>query len=136
MTLVLDTDICSYLLKRRHPKLIERVAQTEVGELAVSSVTSFELRFGVRRLREAGRWAGVIEAFLRNLQVLPFDEHAAAAAADIRAELEAVGTPIGAYDLLIAGHVRALGWTLVTNNRREFRRVSGLVLEDWLADSS
>lgn len=134
MTFVLDTDVCSYLLRRSHPELIERVARIEAGELAVSAVTSFELQFGVRRLREPGRWTHVIEAFLRNLQVLAFDESAAAAAADIRAELETAGTPIGAYDLLIAGHVRALGLTLVTNNQREFGRVRGLALEDWVGD--
>jgi len=88
------------------------------------------MRFGVRRLPEPGRWTHVIEAFLGNLQVLPFDGRAAAAAADIRAELEAAGTPIGACDLLIAGHVRALGSTLVTNNQREFERVRGLTLEN------
>ncbi len=132
MTFVLDTDICSYLLKRSHPKLIERVADVEAGELTISAVTSFELQFGVRRLPQPGRWTHVIEAFLSNLQVLPFDEAAAAAAADIRAELEGDGTPIGAYDLLIAGHVRALGSTLVTNNEREFERVRGLTLENWV----
>jgi len=134
VTFVLDTDICSYLLKRSHPELIERVASVEPGELGISAVTSFELRFGVRRLRKPGRWVHVIEAFLRNLRVLAFDERAATATADIRAELEAAGTPIGAYDLLIAGHVRALGSILVTNNQREFARVRGLALENWVAD--
>lgn len=132
MTFVLDTDVCSYLLKRSHPELIERVAKVEAGELAISAVTSFELQFGVRRLPEPGRWEHVIETFLRNFQVIAFDERAAATAADVRAELEATGTPIGAYDLLIAGHVRALGSTLVTNNQREFGRVRGLRLENWV----
>lgn len=134
MRVLLDTDICSYLLKRTSPELIERVSATKPGELAVSAVTAFELHYGVQRLTDAERWLGVVRAFLDNLDILPFDALAAREAAAVRAELARAGTPIGAYDLLIAGHARAVGSTLVTNNEREFRRVSGLRVANWLRE--
>lgn len=135
MTHILDTDICSYLMKRTHPVLIERVKSFKPGELKVSAVTLFELEFGVLRSQQPERLRPIIEGFLVNVEVLPLSPGAAAEAGAVRMELEADGTPIGAYDPLIAGHVRHLGATLVTNNVREFSRVSGLKLEDWLRSS-
>jgi tRNA(fMet)-specific endonuclease VapC len=129
---VLDTDVCSYLLKRSHPVLIERVLGCATGELAVSAVTAFELHYGALRLPTPNRWMPIIDRFLQNFEVLPFQGSAARAAGEVRAELAAAGEPIGAYDLLIAGHVRALDATLVTNNTREFSRVPGLRIENWL----
>lgn len=132
MTYVLDTDICSYLMKRTHPALIERVRGFQPGELKISVVTVFELEFGLLRSQQQERLRPIIEGFLVNVEVLPLTSDAAAEAGAVRMELEASGTPIGAYDLLIAGHVRSLDATLVTNNLREFSRVPGLRLEDWV----
>lgn len=132
MKVLLDTDICSYLLKRTHPALVDRVRASSPGELSISAVTVFELEFGARRLPEADRWLDVIGAFLANLEILPFDTPAAREAAGVRAELESDGRPIGAYDLLIAGHARALGATLVTNNTRGFSRVGNLRIDNWV----
>lgn len=128
---LLDTDICSYLMKRTHPQLIERVRLFAPGHLKVSGVTVFELTFGAHRSPRCGEILRVIAAFLENVEVLPFDRAASVAAGRARAELAASGQPIGAYDVLIAGHARALGATLVTHNVREFSRVPGLTVEDW-----
>lgn len=131
MRFVLDTDACSYLLKRTHPDLEARVCAFEPGELQVSVVTVSELCYGALRLPTPERWMQVIDRFLDQVEVLPLEASAAREAGLIRAELAASGTPIGSYDLLIAGQVRSLGRTLVTNNEREFRRVDGLRIENW-----
>ncbi len=127
---LLDTDICSYVMKRRHIALIDRIRGFATGELKVSVVTVYELEFGAQR---SGRpeIARVIRAFLANVEVLLFDSPAAREAGEIRARLAAAGKLIGAYDLLIAGHARSLGAVLVTNNVREFSRVRDLQLQNW-----
>ena len=132
MTYLLDTDICSYVMKRSHPALIERVRSFAFRELSVSAVTVFELEFGARRSGRYDALMRVIHAFLDNVEVLPFDRAAAAEAGAIRADLHAAKATIGAYDLLIAGHARATGSILVTNNVREFSRVPALALENWM----
>lgn len=128
---LLDTDICSYLMKRRSRALIQRVSRFPPRELKVSVVTFYELEFGARRSGRREDLLAVINAFLDNVEVLSFDHAAARHAAQIRAELTAAGTIIGAYDLLIAGHARSAGATLVTNNVAEFSRVRDLELENW-----
>ena len=128
---LLDTDICSFLMKRTHPALIERVRAFEPRELRTSTVTVYELEFGARRSGRYETLSRIIQAFLDNVEVLPFDGAAAREAGAVRAELTDAGNVIGAYDLQIAGHARALGAVLVTNNVREFERVAGLRIENW-----
>jgi tRNA(fMet)-specific endonuclease VapC len=129
---VLDTDICSYLMKRTRPALIERVKTFAARELKISAVTLFELEYGILRSDRGEKLRRVVRAFLENVEILAWTAPAAAEAGAVRAELAAAGTLIGAYDLLIAGQVRSLDATLVTNNRQEFSRVSGLRLADWV----
>jgi tRNA(fMet)-specific endonuclease VapC len=129
---LLDTDICSYLMKRAHPALVDRVSSFGPRELKVSVVSVFELEFGIRRSDRQEMLRRVVRAFLDNVEVLDWTTPAAEHAGAIRAELATLGAPIGSYDLLIAGHARSLGATLVTNNHREFRRVAGLSLTDWI----
>ena len=131
MTYLLDTDICSYLMKRTHPALIERVKAFAPRELKVSVVTVFELEYGAKRSGRYDALMRVIRAFLDNADLLPFDFGAASEAGAIRAHLDAARVTIGAYDLLIAGHARSTGSTLVTNNVREFSRVPALAIENW-----
>jgi len=128
---LLDTDTCSYLMRRTHPALIDRVRAFHAGELKVSVVTQYELEYGVRRSDRVEELGLVVAAFLGNVEVLPFDVPAARRAAQVRGGLAASGTMIGSYDLLIAGHALALGATLVTNNTQEFGRVPGLRVENW-----
>jgi len=128
---VLDTDICSYLMKRTQPALIERVKTFAPRDLKVSVITLFELEYGILRSDRRDSLRRVVQAFLENVELLVWTDSAAREAGAVRAELAAAGNPIGAYDLQIAGHARSLGATLVTNNLREFSRVSGLRLADW-----
>ena len=128
---LLDTDICSYAMKRRSPPLQTRLIDFAPGELKVSVITVFELRFGACRSPESERIWAIISAFLSNVEILNFDQQAAQHAASIRAELEKSGQKIGSYDLLIAAHARAAGATVITNNVREFGRVAGLAVENW-----
>lgn len=131
---VLDTDVCSYAMKRRYASLVGRIQEFAVGQLKVSAVTVYELKHGARRSGRYERLIRVIDAFLDNVEILPFGSSAARHAGDIRADLEARGTPIGAYDLLIAGHARALDATLVTGNLGELSRVDGLRVESWVSE--
>jgi tRNA(fMet)-specific endonuclease VapC len=128
---VLDTDICSYLMKRAHPALIERVKAFAPRDLKISVITLFELEYGILRSDRRDPLRRVVGAFLQNVEVLVWTASAATAAGAARAELAAAGSPIGAYDLLIAGQVRSLDATLVTNNLRKFTRVPGLRVADW-----
>ncbi|MDY7092120.1 MAG: type II toxin-antitoxin system VapC family toxin [Acidobacteriota bacterium] len=134
MTFLLDTDTCSFLMKRSSRSLIDKVQQFAPGELKVSTVTVYELEHGLQRRPEAHQLHRVVNAFLHNVEVLPFDAQAARHAGAIRAHLERAGTPIGAYDLLIAGHARSAGATLVSHNLREFQRVPELSIADWALD--
>lgn len=131
MTFLLDTDICSFAMKRRFPELQARLVQFEVGELKVSAASEYELHTGALKLGNSRCLRQAIDDFLSLVDVLDFDRSAARSAASVRSRLEAAGQPIGAMDMLIAGHALSIGATLVTNNVREFRRVEGLTIENW-----
>jgi len=122
-------------MKRTFPGLVEKIRHFAPGELRVSAVTAYELEYGAHKSGDFEKRNAVIRAFLRNVEILPFDLTAAREAGMIRAELARAGTPIGAYDLMIAGHARALPATLVTHNLREFSRVGELPVEDWTSQS-
>jgi tRNA(fMet)-specific endonuclease VapC len=127
---LLDTSVLIELLRGRAETARSRFVDAR-GSIAVSTISVHELAYGVERSArpEANREA--VTELLSLVTVLPFDEPAAAAAAAIRADLARRGTPIGAFDFLIAGHALAMGMTVVTNNLSEFARVHGLVVEDW-----
>ena len=128
--ILLDTNICIYLINARPPAVLARFRQHRMGEIGVSSVVVAELSFGVAKSGSA-RNRQALEMFLAPLAVLPFDDAAAWSYGQLRAELEARGTPIGALDTLIAAHALSLHALLVTHNTREFAQVSGLQLADW-----
>jgi len=127
---MLDTDIAIYVIKNR-PAVARACFQQHQGQLCVSSVTVMELMFGAEKSMQTQRNMRDIEGFMARLTVLPYEEKAALHTAQIRAELEKTGTPIGGYDCMIAGHARSCGLVVVTNNTREFQRVSGLRVENW-----
>ncbi|MFT4189781.1 MAG: type II toxin-antitoxin system VapC family toxin [Aeromicrobium sp.] len=127
---LLDTNILIFLLRRRDEVLRPRLVANE-GRLAVSTVSVMELFYGVERSRDPRQARLGVESLLAQVDVLDMDARAAEHAAEIRAGLASAGTSIGSYDVLIAGHARSAGLTVVTNNRREFDRVPGLVVEDW-----
>jgi len=132
MRYLLDTNICIYLIKKRPSKVLERFRQHSPQDIAISTVTLFELQYGVEKSQYRQRSEDALAKFLLPLNLIDLDRSSAVEAATIRAQLEKEGMPIGAYDLLIAGLARSLDMTLVTNNTREFERIAGLHLENWI----
>ena len=133
MAYLLDTNICIYLIKKRPLEVLDRFRQHPVREVFISTITCFELQYGVEKSHSPQRTQKALDTFLRPLNVLDLDTRAATHAAAIRARLEQKGTPIGPYDLLIAGQARSMGMVLVTNNTREFMRIPDLPVENWVA---
>lgn len=128
---MLDTDTCSYIMKRANEAVLKRLQKVPVSEVSISVITKSELLFGVEVSPRRQQDEASLNAFLRYVEVLDFPDEAALHYAKIRADLKMRGTMIGANDLFIAAHARALGLTLVTNNGREFGRVDKLVTENW-----
>lgn len=129
---LLDTNVCIRVLRDRPREARERF-NLEADSLCISAVVLTELLHGAAKSSRPEHHRAEVERFAARLEVLPFDDVAADHAADIRATLERKGQPIGGYDLLIAGHARSRGLTIVTGNLVEFGRVDGLRCEDWLA---
>jgi tRNA(fMet)-specific endonuclease VapC len=128
---LLDTNIAIYVIKRRPPEALERFNR-HAGQLALSTITQAELIHGVEKSAQPERNLRVLEDFCSRLALLDYGSKAAAHYGEIRANLERRGTPIGVNDVHIAGHARSEGLTLVTNNLKEFERVEGLRLENWV----
>ena len=129
---LLDTNICIYIINRRPPRVFEHFAGLQIGQVAISSITGAELDYGVAK-SGSQRNRQALDKFLAPLDVLSFDEAAMRRYGALRSGLERQGTPIGAMDQLIAAHALALDAVLVSNNRREFERVPGLRLENWVS---
>jgi tRNA(fMet)-specific endonuclease VapC len=130
---LLDTNICIYLIKKRPPQVIAKFKKLQLEDVAISSVTLAELEYGVKKSQAKEKNQQALEEFISPLIVLPFDKQAASYYGDLRASLERMGTPIGSLDFMIAAHALSLGITLVTNNTKEFVRVSGLNIENWVS---
>ncbi|MPZ20382.1 MAG: PIN domain-containing protein [Luteitalea sp.] len=128
---MLDTDTCSYIMKRSSQAILNRLQAVPIADVCISVITKSELLFGVEISPRRTKDETALEAFLRHVEVRDFPAEAAAHYARIRADLKKRGTMIGANDLFIAAHARSLGLTLVTNNTGEFERVDGLALENW-----
>ncbi|BDZ41983.1 ribonuclease VapC [Paraoerskovia sediminicola] len=129
---LLDTNILIALLRRRADAARPRLRAAE-GRIAVSTISEAELDYGIERSRHAEQNRQAVDELLSLVEVVPFDSTAAMHAGRVRAVLADRGEPIGPYDTLLAGHARSLGLVMVTNNVREFSRVPGLEVEDWLS---
>jgi tRNA(fMet)-specific endonuclease VapC len=127
---LLDTDTVSYAL-RGEGGVADQIRARQPSELGMSAITLAELRFGAER-RRSRRLNRLIEAFVGDVAVVPFDDGAAGRFGKVAAALMAKGTPIGTLDTMIAAHALQLGLTLVTHNQQHFRRVRGLKIADWL----
>ncbi len=127
---LLDTNIVIYTMKNR-PERVRGAFKKHEGQLCISSVTLGELIYGAEKSAQPERNLADIENMIARLEVMPFDPRAAIHFGQIRAALAKIGKPIGPYDAMIAGHARALGLTLVTNNESEFQRVPGLMWQNW-----
>jgi len=132
---MLDTDTCSYIMKRSHPAVLKRLQKVPTDDVCISVITKAELLFGIELSPRKSQDEAALNAFLRYVEVFDFPDAAALHYARIRAELRARGSMIGANDLFIAAHALCLGLTLVTNNTREFGRIRNLSIENWAARS-
>ena len=132
MRVMLDTNTCIFAMNNNIAVRSRFVAEYPLG-LSISAITEAELWFGIENSAAPEKNAETLRSFLATVEILPFDTLAAAEYGRVRMKLKRAGTPIGDRDTFIASHAKSLGLTLVTNNMREFQRVEGLSLEDWLA---
>ena len=130
MKFLLDTDTCIYALKRNE-KVLKHLLSESRADIALSVITEAELRTGAAKSASPVKTSGLLENFLRPLTLVEFTSADAVSYAHVRAKLERAGTPIGPLDTLIAAQAMCRKLVLVTNNEREFRRVSGLRVETW-----
>ena len=129
---MLDTNICIYLRRNRPPEVTIRFRQMQHGDTVISAITYGELYYGAERSQQRTHALESLGRLASLLPVIPLPEEAATAYGKIRAALEARGEMIGGNDLWIAAHAKSSGLTLVTNNEREFKRVPGLKVQNWI----
>ncbi|MEN9314668.1 MAG: hypothetical protein RIS35_1061 [Pseudomonadota bacterium] len=130
MIRTLDTNICSYILRRRPPEMVDRFSALAPRDVWLSAIVAAELRFGAAKLC-ASRFQAAVEAWLAGFEIRPWPLAATHHYAHVRAVLERAGTPVGGMDLMIAAHALAEDSVVVTNNAREFHRIPGLAVEEW-----
>ncbi len=130
--LLLDTNICVFLMKNKYPAATQKLLNSDPSEIAVSSITLFELEYGAAKSQWPEKNRNNVKLFLAPFTIIPFDSNDAIAAGEIRQILEKAGTPIGPYDVQIAAQGLARGYTVVTHNTGEFSRVPNLQLIDWI----
>ena len=128
---LLDTNICIYAINGKHPALTEKLLSISPDDICISSITVGELEYGAAKSKWSDKTRQTIYAFLSNFTIVSFDENDALLFGRLRAKLADEGTPIGAYDVMIAAQGVSRSMTVVTHNTKEFSRVPGIVLEDW-----
>jgi tRNA(fMet)-specific endonuclease VapC len=132
MLFMLDTNICIYIIKNHPPNVVHKMKQFAPSDLVISSITVCELEYGVSKSANPEKNRHSLVKFLTPFEIHSFHEGAAFHYGEIRTHLERIGKSIGALDTLIAAHARSLSLTLVTNNLKEFERVPGLRVENWV----
>ena len=132
MRYMLDTNICAYIIKKKPANVLENLRTKMREGISISTITLAELEFGVQNSAYKEKNTVALNQFLSILKILPFDDEAAVEYGEICAELRHRGTPIGQMDMLIAAHAKSSELILVTNNVREFERVEGLKIENWV----
>jgi tRNA(fMet)-specific endonuclease VapC len=135
MRFLLDTDVCIYLIKGKPKEALERLQVQRISDVGISSITLAELEYGVAKSSRPAQNRMALIEFTAPLEIVAFDDGAAAVYGRIRASLEAQGTPIGSLDTLIAAQALSLRCVLVTNHQREVSRGPGLVTENWASSS-
>jgi tRNA(fMet)-specific endonuclease VapC len=129
---MLDTDICIYIIKQKPQNVLNHLKLLKPGQLSISSITFAELMNGAKKSKYIEENIARLNALTELLDVLPFDQQAAVSYGDVRSSLEKRGKTIGSNDMLIAAHALSLNLILVTNNEKEFKRVDGLKIENWV----
>ena len=132
MRYMLDTNICRYVIKHKPESVLRKLKKIKPEDVCISSITYAELAYGVEKSAQPERNRLALSMMLSSIEIVAFDDAAADEYGEIRAGLERKGTPIGSLDMLIAAHARSLGCTLVTNNTKEFCRVEGLEVVNWV----
>jgi len=132
MKYMLDSNICIYLIKKKPYSLIEKLRRVDAKDVCISVITLSELEYGIEKSKKKEQNRLALAEFSASLEVLPFTPESTLAYGKIRASLEKKGRIIGALDMLIAAHALSLELTLVTNNEKEFKRVSGLQIQNWV----
>ena len=132
MKYMLDTNICIYLIKRKPPEVLQRFRQLQPGSVFISSVTTSEFYYGAQKSQRVQTNLEALNNFLLPFRIVDYDESASFLYGELRADLEKRGQPIGPLDMMIAAHALSLDVPLVTNNTKEFERVKGLKLENWV----
>lgn len=132
MICLLDTNICIYFLNRTSKKLIDNFKRLSPAEIKLSSITVAELYYGADKSKARIKNRKIAEQFVSTFQIIPFDSSCCNNYSKIRNSLEKSGKPIDPMDMLIASICLANNFILVTNNTKEFKRVSGLKMENWL----
>ena len=132
MRYMLDTNICIYVIKHKPETVFQKLQNINPEDVCISSVTYAELVHGVEKSAAVEKNRLALSILLANMEILDFDVDAADCYGKIRAALEKKGTPIGPLDMMIAAHAQSLGYTVVTNNVKEFSRVSALQIENWV----
>ncbi len=132
---MLDTNICSFLIRKRPEYILDKLQETVLSghQIVISSITYAELTFGAINKKASPKMLGIVTEFVDRLdEVIAWDKKAVEASTEIKKKLEAIGTPIGHNDTLIAGHCCSIDGILVTDNVREFKRVTNLKFENWV----
>ena len=129
---LLDTNICIYIMKNSYPALTDRLLRCKPEDVAISSITLFELEYGACKSRWGDRTRDKLYTFLAPFNILPFDDKDAVCAGYLRALMAREGSPIGPYDIQIAAQAYSRDLTIVTRNTKEFSRILDLKVEDWL----
>lgn len=132
MKYMLDTNICIYIIKQKPVKILETFKLLNIGDVCISSITYAELQYGVFKSVHKEKNKIALINFLAPIDIIPFSEKSAVQYGEIRAGLENRGQPVGAYDLLIAAHALSESLILVTNNLKEFKKIKGLHVLNWL----
>ncbi len=132
MKYLLDTNICIYTIKRKPPDVFNRFRTCEVGDIGISTITIAELTRGTQKSQHLEKNQAALDQFLLPLEIVDFDMAAAQVHGSIRSQFEKQGTPIGPLDFLIAAQALSRGISLITNNEKEFLRVPGLAVENWV----
>ena len=132
MRYMLDTNICIYAIKHKPEQVFMHLQEHDPIDICISSITYAELVHGVEKSKSIEKNRVALALLLANIEIMNFDSLAAEHYGKIRSDLEKAGIPIGPLDMMIAGHAKSLGYTVVTNNTKEFERVKGLKLENWV----
>lgn len=130
---ILDTNICIYIIKKKPEKVFDRFKELSLGAVGISSITLAEMQYGIGKSTKPKKNQEALDQFLLPLDILDFNALAAIEYGKIRSRLEKEGTLIGSLDMLIAAHAKSAGAVLVTNNTKEFKRVTDLKIENWVS---